>query len=64
MTEDDVQSLKKEVGSGVGSGSIRQRYGSGDPDPHQNVTDPQHWYQQRLERIGGLSKHSCLLPHL
>jgi hypothetical protein len=20
-----------------------QRYGSGDPDPHQNVTDPQYW---------------------
>jgi hypothetical protein len=27
---------------GVGSGSISRRYGSGDPDPHQNVTDPQH----------------------
>jgi hypothetical protein len=29
-----------------GVGSISQRYGSGDPDPHQdphqNVTDPQH----------------------
>jgi hypothetical protein len=43
-------SLKKEVGSGVGSGSgagsgsISQRYGSADPDPHQKVTDPQHWY--------------------
>jgi hypothetical protein len=35
-----LKSLKKEVGSGVGSesGSISQRYGSGDPD--QNVTDP------------------------
>jgi hypothetical protein len=22
------------------TGSIRQRYGSADPDPHQNVTDP------------------------
>jgi hypothetical protein len=33
-------SLKK----GVGYGSICQRYGSGDqdPDPLQNVTDPQH----------------------
>jgi hypothetical protein len=29
---------------GVGSGSISQRYGSGDPDPHQNVTDPQNWF--------------------
>ncbi len=28
-----------------GSGSISHRNGSGDPDtdPHQNVTDPQHW---------------------
>jgi hypothetical protein len=36
-----LKSMKK----GVGSGSISQRYGSGDPDPdaHQNVTDPQHW---------------------
>jgi hypothetical protein len=25
-------------------GSINQRYGSGDPDPHQNVTDPQHCF--------------------
>jgi hypothetical protein len=25
-----------------GSGSISQRYGSADPDPHQKVTDPQH----------------------
>ncbi len=37
------KSLKNGVGSGVGSGSISQRYGSADPDPHQNVKDPQHW---------------------
>jgi hypothetical protein len=35
-----LKSLKKKVGSG--SGSISQRCGSPDPDPHQNVTDPQH----------------------
>jgi hypothetical protein len=37
-----LKSMKKGVGSG--SESIGQRYGSGDPepDPHQNVTDPQH----------------------
>jgi hypothetical protein len=29
-----------------GSGSISQSYGSGDPDPHQNVADPQHCSQQ------------------
>jgi hypothetical protein len=31
-----LKSLKKEVGS------ISQSHGTGDPDPHQNVTDPQH----------------------
>jgi hypothetical protein len=35
-----LKSLKKGVGSG--SGSISQRYGSVDPDPHQKVTDRQH----------------------
>jgi hypothetical protein len=30
----------------VGSGSISQRYGSRDPDLHQNVTDPQHRWQR------------------
>jgi hypothetical protein len=44
-----LKSMKKGVGSGVGSGSgagfISQRYGflDPDPDPHQNITDPQHW---------------------
>jgi hypothetical protein len=37
-----LKSLEKGVQSGVGSGSVSQRYGSADPDPHQNVTDPQH----------------------
>jgi hypothetical protein len=30
-------------GSGSESGSISQRHGSANPDPHQNVMDPQHW---------------------
>jgi hypothetical protein len=33
-----LKSIKKEVGSGDGSGSISHR----DPDPHQNVMDPQN----------------------
>jgi hypothetical protein len=37
-----LKSMKKGVGSGVGSGSVSQRYGSGDPNPHQNVTDLQY----------------------
>ncbi len=27
----------------AGSGSISQRHGSADPDPHQNVMYSQHW---------------------
>ncbi len=23
--------------------SMKKEIGSGDPDPHQNVTNPQHW---------------------
>jgi hypothetical protein len=45
-----LKSLKKEVGSGVGSGSISHRYRSGDPDPHQNVTDPPHCPQSRRKK--------------
>jgi hypothetical protein len=36
-----LKPLKKVVGSRVGSGSIIQRYASVEPDPHQNITDPQ-----------------------
>ncbi len=38
------------AGSEAGSGSICQRYGSGDPDPHQNVTDPQHCAVEGLQQ--------------
>jgi hypothetical protein len=30
--------------AGSGAGSINQWYGSPDPDPYQDVTDPQHWF--------------------
>jgi hypothetical protein len=33
------------------SGSISQRHGSADPDPHQNVKDPEHWKKLFLQRI-------------
>ncbi len=32
----------KRAGSRSGSGSGSQLYGSADPDPYQDVTDPQH----------------------
>jgi hypothetical protein len=33
----------EKAGSGTGawSGSVSEKYGSEDPDPHQNVTDPE-----------------------
>ena len=31
---------------GTGSGSISQKHGSADPDPHQKVMVPQHWFWQ------------------
>ncbi len=34
---------------GVESGSISQRYGCRDPDPHQDVRDPQHWKKTRIK---------------
>jgi hypothetical protein len=36
--------VTKIEGSGSESGSISQRHGSADPDPPQNVMDPQHWF--------------------
>ncbi len=37
-------------GSGSESGSISQMHGSAeaDPDPHQNVIDPQHWFASKF----------------
>jgi len=37
------RSLTKRAGSGAGSAS--QCYGSADPDPHQNFTDPEHCFK-------------------
>jgi hypothetical protein len=33
------------------SGSISQRHGSADPDPNQNVMDPQDWWQVPVIRM-------------
>jgi hypothetical protein len=52
-----LKSLKKGVGSGLDPDpdSLVKRYGSADPVPHQNVTDPQHfsspWQLQCLVRF-------------
>jgi hypothetical protein len=35
---------RKIAGSGVGSGSVCEWFGSPDPVPYQNITDPQHGF--------------------
>jgi hypothetical protein len=40
--------------AGCGSGSISQRHGSEDPDPPQNVMDPQHCRQGVESGLGAL----------
>jgi len=42
-----LRSLTKRTGPRDGSGSVSQRYGYTDPDPYQNVTDPNHWSADR-----------------
>jgi hypothetical protein len=46
--------MTKIAGPGSASGSISQRHGSADPypdpDPHQNVMDPQHWLEVELQQ--------------
>jgi hypothetical protein len=34
---------RSRIRSWFGFGSISQKYGSADPDPHQHVTDRQHY---------------------
>ncbi len=43
-----LQDPDPDPGSGSGSGSIGQSHGSADPDPPQNVMDPQHCPQHYL----------------
>jgi hypothetical protein len=44
----------KSLTKGVGSECISQRCGSGDPDPHQNVMDLQHYNVQTCLPIGDI----------
>ncbi len=47
----------------AGSGSIGQRHGSADPDPHQNVMDQEHWYRT-LEHMLIKSAADLLSPRV
>ncbi len=46
---------------GSGSGSISQRHGSADPDPHQNVMDPQHCFFQAHHEGGEVGAQRSVL---
>jgi hypothetical protein len=48
-----LKPMKKRLGSGVGS--ISQRYGSGDPDPHFNGSPTMHTTQSSVFIRQGLS---------
>jgi hypothetical protein len=53
--------MTKIAGSEFASGSISQRHGSADPDPdpHQNVMDPQHCSVVSSPRVNA---HSVAVP--
>jgi hypothetical protein len=41
----------KIEGFGSDSGSISQRHGSADPDPHQIVMEQEHWNELFLNKL-------------
>ncbi len=51
-----------ESGFESGSGSISQRHGSADPDPHQNFMDADHWFVVSSDKkfTGALTQKSQL----
>jgi hypothetical protein len=48
----------------AGSGSISQRHGSADPDPHQNVMDPKHWLPDNNLSRYAIAASQLLFPEL
>jgi hypothetical protein len=48
----------------AGSGSISQRHGSADPDPHQNVMDPEYCKKHSPKLIGTTSSGLLMLAEL
>jgi hypothetical protein len=53
--------MTKIAGFGSASGSISQRHGSPDTDPHQNVMDPEHWLEPSHGKIVHIRKISTVL---
>ncbi len=64
-----VNDENSRIRSGFESGSISQRHGSADPDPHPNVMDPEHWYKIGLQQdfksfSGFLRKYVFRIPYV
>jgi hypothetical protein len=47
---DEKSRIRSRIRSGIGC--VNQVTGSKDPDPYQNVTDPEHWVKERTEIKG------------
>ncbi len=48
---ESLKSLRKGVGSGVGSPGLDPLVRGADPDLRQNVTDPQHWFYFKIMSV-------------
>ncbi len=51
MNKNNFFAVLKSLTNGVRSGSVGQRCGSADPDPHQNVTDPNNEYRESRAKV-------------
>jgi hypothetical protein len=54
--------MMKIEGSGSAFGSISQRHGSSDPDPHQNVMDPQHCKKLNIKCYQSINNLETMFP--
>ncbi len=55
---------RKKQNPDPGSGSISQRHGSADPDPHQNVMDTEHCLQQpKYSMVPGMVRLQICVRH-
>jgi hypothetical protein len=61
-------SILKVTDEKSGSGSVSQRYGYEDPDPYENVRDPEQWKKRKLtnaiDKIETKSQCEIYKPYL
>jgi hypothetical protein len=64
VNNEKKQDLDPGSGSGYESGSITQSHGSADPDPLQNVMDPEHWSNLTVPIFFCRRKLCQIVPYL